>query len=286
LHTVLEVLCRVVAPLLPFLAEEVWRPLTGERSVHLATWPSPNELPADTELVASMDLVREICSAAHSIRKASGLRARLPLRSLTFAAPGAGRLSGLTELIKDEVNVKEVRFLDDVASVSNERLSLVPAKLGPRLGSRTQEAIVAVRSGTWHRDEDGSIVAGGIALLEGEYELLAVAADEHSARVLANAAGVVVLDREADEELEAEGTARDIVRSVQEERKKTGLRISDRIRLTLALSDEVAATVQGHLEWVAAQTLALEIEVIPMNGATLAHELSDGTPIGIYLSAL
>src|SRR5665213_1190737 len=67
LHTVLEVLCRVVAPLLPFLAEEVWRPLTGERSVHLADWPSPEELPADIELVASMDLVREICSAAHSI---------------------------------------------------------------------------------------------------------------------------------------------------------------------------------------------------------------------------
>jgi isoleucyl-tRNA synthetase len=233
-----------------------------------------------------MDLVREICSAAHSIRKANGLRARLPLRSLTFAGPGADQLSGLTELIKDEVNVKEVRFSDDVAAVSNERLSLIPAKLGPRLGSRTQDAIAAVRSGEWHRGGDGTIVAGGIVLLDGEYELLAVAADERSARVLANAAGVVVLDREADEELEAEGTARDIVRSVQEARKKAGLRISDRIRLELALPDEVAATVEGHLDWIAAQTLALEIEVIPLNAAAPTHELSDETPIGIYLSAL
>jgi isoleucyl-tRNA synthetase len=286
LHTVLEVLCRVAAPLLPFLAEEVWRPLTGERSVHLTWWPGADELPSDTELVASMDLVREICSAAHSIRKASGLRARLPLRSLTFAGPGSDRLSGLAELIKDEVNVKEVRFSDDVAAVSNERLSLIPAKLGPRLGSRTQEAIAAVRTGAWHRDDDGAVIAGDIVLREGEYELLAVAADEQSARVLSNAAGVVVLDREPDEELEAEGTARDIVRSVQEERKRTGLRISDRIRLTLALSDDVATTVEDHLEWISAQTLALEIEVIALNGAEAKHELSDGTPIGIYLSAL
>jgi len=289
LHTVLEVLCRVVAPLLPFLAEEVWRPLTGERSVHLADWPSPEELPADIELVASMDLVREICSAAHSIRKANGLRARLPLRTLTFAGPGADRLSGLSglsELIKDEVNVKEVRFSDDVAAVSNERLSLIPAKLGPRLGSRTQEAINAVRAGEWQRGDDGSIVAGGIELVDGEYELLAVAADERGARVLSNAAGVVLLDREADEELEAEGTARDIVRSVQEARKKAGLNISDRIKLTLALPDEVAETVEGHLEWIAAQTLALEIELIPLEGATPTHELSDATPIGIYLKAV
>ena len=92
LHTVLETLLRVAAPFLPFLAEAVYQGLTGERSVHLQPWPDTSELPADAELVEAMDLAREVCSAGHSIRKAAGRRARLPLSSLTVAAPGASRL--------------------------------------------------------------------------------------------------------------------------------------------------------------------------------------------------
>ena len=92
LHTVLEVLCRVAAPFLPFLSEAVYQGLTGERSVHLRPWPDADELPADPELVEAMDLAREVCSAGHSIRKAAGRRARLPLSRLTVAAPGASRL--------------------------------------------------------------------------------------------------------------------------------------------------------------------------------------------------
>ncbi len=85
LGTVLEVLCRVAAPLAPLVTEEVWRGLTGGRSVHLTDWPDAGALPADPELVATMDRVREVCSAAHSIRKEQRLRARLPLASLTVA---------------------------------------------------------------------------------------------------------------------------------------------------------------------------------------------------------
>jgi isoleucyl-tRNA synthetase len=105
LATVLSVLCRVVAPLAPMLAEEVYRGLTGERSVHLASWPALDELPSDPSLVADMDLVREVCSAAHAIRKAHGIRARVPLRRLELAIPDAVRLRALEGLIADEVNV-------------------------------------------------------------------------------------------------------------------------------------------------------------------------------------
>jgi len=254
--------------------------------VHLSDWPAAGELPSDSALVDSMDLVREICSAAHSIRKANGLRARLPLRSLTFAGavpPGIEELAGL---IADEVNVKEVRFADDVAEFSSFRLSVVPAKLGPRLGARTQEVINAVRAGNWQRRDDDRIVAGEVVLEEGEFELVAVPIDEQSARVLANAGGVVVLDCQPDLELEAEGTARDIVRQVQEERRKAGLNISDRIRLSLALSEEIASIVGPHLGWIAAQTLADEIEVLTLDGANATHELSDATPMGICLKAI
>ena len=89
LFTVLHTVCLVVAPLLPMLSETVYRGLTGERSVHLADWPDASSLPRDNELVAQMDIVRDVCSAGHSIRKARELRARLPLASVTVAGPSA-----------------------------------------------------------------------------------------------------------------------------------------------------------------------------------------------------
>ena len=87
LYTVLHTLCLVSAPLLPMVTETVYRGLTGERSVHLADWPSPSTLPEDDELASHMDTVRAVCSAGHSVRKAGDLRARLPLGWALVAAP-------------------------------------------------------------------------------------------------------------------------------------------------------------------------------------------------------
>ena len=92
LSSVLTTLCKVSAPLLPLLTENVYQGLTGERSVHLTDWPTPGELPADPALVEAMDLARDVCSAAHAVRKASGRRARLPLRRLTIATTRPERL--------------------------------------------------------------------------------------------------------------------------------------------------------------------------------------------------
>ena len=88
LYTVLETVCRVAAPLLPLTTEEIWRGLTGDRSVHLADWPDASALPADDKLVAAMDQVREVASATSALRKAAGLRNRLPLSTLTVVVPG------------------------------------------------------------------------------------------------------------------------------------------------------------------------------------------------------
>ena len=91
LATVLEMTCRTLAPLMPLLTDHIWRGLTGGRSIHLTDWPALDELPSDPALVASMDRVRDICSAAHSIRDANRLRSRLPLPKLTIAVPDAAR---------------------------------------------------------------------------------------------------------------------------------------------------------------------------------------------------
>ena len=117
LHTVLEVAARLAAPLLPLITEVIWRGVTGERSVHLTDWPEAGDLPHDADLVATMDQVRDVASAASSLRKAKKLRVRLPLPKLTVAVENPQRLEPFVDLLADELNVKEVELTDDIATL-------------------------------------------------------------------------------------------------------------------------------------------------------------------------
>ncbi|MEV8508091.1 isoleucine--tRNA ligase [Actinoplanes sp. NPDC051475] len=258
LATVLEVLCRVVAPLAPLTAEEIWRGLTGGRSVHLTDWPQADAFPADHELVASMDAIREVASAALSLRKARALRVRLPLARLTVATPDAARLRAFQDLLSDEVNVKEVVLSDDLTAYSRQVLTVVPRALGPRLGKQVQQVIKAVKAGDWELVE-GAPVAAGVALQEGEYELKLVAADVENSAALPGDRGVVMLDTEVTPALAAEGLARDVIRVVQQARRDADLDVSDRIALTVSASEAVVAAIEAHRGFVAAETLATSL---------------------------
>ena len=259
LHTVLDIFTKAAAPLLPMLADEVHRGLNGGGdSVHLEDWPDVSSLPVDDRLVASMDLVRDACSSALSVRKTHGRRVRLPLQTLTVAAPGANGLDAFVDILRDEVNIREVVLTEDVASVASRELQVVPAVLGPRLGGRTQQVIKAVKAGEWERDGDTVRVAGEI-LQPGEYTLRMVTAPDTASAALPGGAGVVVLDVNVTAELEAEGMARDLVRAVQQARRDAGLHVSDRIRLTLGAEAPVRAQLEAHTALITGETLALEV---------------------------
>ncbi|MDA8291299.1 MAG: isoleucine--tRNA ligase [Actinomycetota bacterium] len=300
LHSALDVVCRVAAPLLPFLTETVYRGLTGETSVHLADWPDPSELPSDEALVEQMDLVRALCSAAHSIRKSAGLRSRLPLARLVFAAPGAPQLAELSRLVAEEVNVREVLLVETLAEYAATELTVVPSALGPRIGPRTQEVIVAVKRGEWS-ERDGVVEAAGVTLREGEYTLRLRPLDDASGRVLPGDRGVVSLELTVTAELEAEGAARDLVRLVQQLRKDADLHVSDRIELVVALGPDATALL-SHFDggesaertWddeVAAQTLATSLTLAPHGSGTPSGtgwhestpELGELGPVALYL---
>ncbi len=258
LHTVLSVVCKVVAPLLPLTSEAIFRGLTGERSVHLQDWPDAAALPADADLVDVMDRVRDVCSATLSVRKVHGRRVRQPLASLTIADPLSGDLAAFTDLIADEVNVKSVILATDVAAVATSVLQVVPAALGPRLGGQTQQVIKAVKAGDWHRD-GATVVAGGFALEPGEYSLKLVATEGGASTVLAGGRGVVVLDCDLTDALVAEGVARDLVRLVQQARRDAGLDVSDRIALTVWTSPRIREQLLEHVEFVRKETLSLSL---------------------------
>ena len=268
LYTVLETVVRVAAPLLPLVAERIWKGLTGERSVHLTDWPDAAEFPQDDALVVAMDRVRQVSSVALSLRKAAGLRVRLPLAELTVVTEDAGALGAFDGILRDELNVKAVRLAELTEASPAEygisrRLSVNARAAGPRLGKNVQQAIRAARDGDWS-ERDGVVTAGGIPLQEGEYELMLEAVDAASsgrALALLPGSGFVLLDTATTDELEAEGLARDVVRVVQESRKNAGLDVSDRIRLRLVLDRTGAEAVRANADLVSGETLAVELDV-------------------------
>ena len=262
LYTVLETVARVSAPLLPLVSEEIWRGLTGGRSVHLTDWPHAEAFPADEALVAAMDRVREVASAGLALRKARGLRVRLPLAALTVVSPSEG-LDAFAEVLRDELNVKSVSFqpLEEHSLAAygiTRRLSVNARALGPRVGKDVQRIIQAAKAGDWQLDGE-TVTAGGVELLPGEFELELDAADPTSAIAFLGDGGFVILDTVTTPELEAEGLARDLIRAIQDTRKAAGLEVSDRIVLSIKGSAEsdIMALVD-FAPMIDAETLAVE----------------------------
>ncbi|GAA2087516.1 isoleucine--tRNA ligase [Pseudolysinimonas kribbensis] len=265
LSTVLETVCRVAAPLLPLVTEEIWRGLTGGRSVHLTDWPDAAEFPSDPELVRTMDRVREIASAGNALRKARRLRVRLPLAKATVVSTDGDALAAFGDILRDELNLKEVAFAPLGESSLGEwgitrRLGVNARALGPRIGREVQRVIQAAKSGDWAQEGD-AVTAGGVALEPGEYELELQAADADQAIAFLPGGGFIVLDTAVTPELEAEGLARDVVRAVQQARKDAGLEVGDRIALVLVGDEAVVAAIEAHRELVAGETLATALDV-------------------------
>ncbi len=278
LHTVLEVTARLAAPLLPLTTEIIWRGVTGGRSVHLTDWPDVDELPADTALVAAMDQVREVCSAASSLRKAKKLRVRLPLPKLTVAVEDSQRLEPFADLIADELNVKRVEFTDAVDAYGRFELTVNARVAGPRLGKDVQAAIKAVKAGEGVVNADGTLSAGPAVLQPDEYSSRLVAADPEFTAALPGGTGLVVLDGTVTPELEAEGWAKDRIRELQELRKSTGLDVSDRINVVMSVPAERDEWARAHRDLIAGEILATSFEFgEPADGA----EIGDGVRVAI-----
>ncbi|MGJ8722214.1 MAG: isoleucine--tRNA ligase [Salinibacterium amurskyense] len=277
LFTVLETVARVAAPLLPLVSEEMWRGLTGERSVHLTDWPDASAFPADHDLVASMDRVREIASSGLALRKARSLRVRLPLASLTVVSAVPSALAPFSDILRDELNVKAVKFeLLEEGSLDSfgitKKLTVNARALGPRVGKQVQQVIKEAKAGNWETTAEG-VSVDGMPLEAGEYELQMEAADEASAIAFLSDGGFVIIDTQLTPELSAEGLARDVIRAIQDARKAAGFDVSDRIALTIGALDAADhEAIAFHSAMIASETLAAESVV-----QAFANELEEGT---------
>jgi isoleucyl-tRNA synthetase len=277
LHTALLTLSQVAAPLLPLITDHVYDGLAGDSaaasSVHLTDWPDSALFPFDPELHTGMDYVRDACSTLLSLRKAEGLRVRLPLAKAVVASPDAALMKPHLDILRDELNVKEVELTDEVDRFGTKQLILNPKTLGPRLGGRTQEVIRAHKAGDWQITPEGVAVVGGVELLPEEFDFRVVSAGEGAIGTLSGASGLVVLDTTVTPELELEGRARDLIRQVQQARREAGLDVSDRITLDITGAPDVVAAFEAHRTLVEGETLATS------SRASVAADAQPGTAV-------
>ncbi|HJG42793.1 isoleucine--tRNA ligase [Corynebacterium phoceense] len=285
LYTVLETVTRVVAPLLPHVAEVIYRGLTGERSVHLADFPKAADYPADADLVASMDATRAVASAASSVRKSNKLRNRLPLPGLTVAMSNSAQLADFKDIIRDEVNVKEVTLTDDVDSVGTFQVVCNAKVAGPRLGRDVQRAIKNLKAGNYERQGENVLVDGDIELTPDEYTERLQAANPESTARIDGLDGLVVLDTNVTEELEAEGWAADVIRGLQDARKASGFEVSDRITAVLSVPADKEEWANRHKDHIADEVLATDFTVTtePLTGDV--HEVVKGASATVAKNA-
>ncbi len=291
LYTVLMTFAKLLAPLLPLIAEEIYLGLvlgttdlvdskladqdSASISVHLTDWPKAEDLPQDPQLVVAMDRAREVCSAALRLRENAKVPVRIPLGELTIAGPGAGILDEYVALVAEEVNVKTVRLVNEAPGHLAVVLKPNGKKLGPRLKGKMQAVIAAAKAGDWQLVDEDRVEICGITLEADEFVISletdsakeADSANQSEMAAIANAVlsdglTVVSLDLEVTPELKREGQARHLVRIIQQGRRDLGLDISDRINLSLSLPAELEEVVKEHEAYVAAQVLAVSVSYV------------------------
>jgi isoleucyl-tRNA synthetase len=239
---------RVVGPVMPFLADHLWRTLVleGPDSVHLAGWPETGR--PDEALLDEMAAVRRVVELGRQARAQSGLKLRQPLRRLVVQ--GAEEAEGHADEIADELSVKEVEWGPVEATETRVKPNL--PVLGPKLGKELASVRAALEAGQFEELDGGRLRVNGHEL--SPEEVLVERRGKEGWAVAGEDGLTVALDLALDAALELEGRARDVIRQVNTMRKDAGLQITDRIVLTLP------AELREHEDWIARETLAERVE--------------------------
>ena len=282
LHECLVTVSRLLAPFCPFLAEEIHSTLTDERSVHLTDWPVSLSR-HDPSLSEEMAAARRLVALGRSARTDAKVKVRQPLSRALLLHPGVELSEEVDAEIRGELNVRTLERLDTLSGLL--RWNVIPnfRALGPRLGQKVNEIKAALAEADGSRlqaqlEADGFIMVAGERLEATEVE---VRAERHESLALVEDGGwAVALDLELDDDLRAEGTARELVRALNDTRKSAGFEIADRISVCIDADDRLRPVIEQHLDTIATEVLAVEISfgpgdrVLELDGTTVAVALS------------
>ena len=292
LRTCLVTVSQLLAPFCPFIADELYENLDGtEPSVHLTDWPAAGE--TDHALESAMAVARETVRLGLAARGQAKLQVRQPLRAAVIVATGREReaIERLADVVRDELNVRELRFVTEADELGRVELKPNYRTLGPRFGKQMPMVAAAVagldpaRAAATLRE--GGMVAidlGGTEHPLAPEDLLISMQPIEGYQVEREGSHAVALELELDESLVVEGRARGIVHAVQNARRSAGLEVSDRILLTLDGDALLLDAARAHQDYIAAEVLATQVAYEDLDG-TVEPVTVDGRALKIAVSA-
>ena len=264
-YEVLEGLCRMIAPVVPFVTDEIYTKLTGEKSVHLADYPKYNKKLIDEHIEERMDLVRSLISVGRFVREETKIKVRQPLSEALLDGKNKDLISDLVPLIQEELNIKEVVFVDDLNEYMN--LSVKPnfKSVGKVFGPLIKEFQTKLESLT--SEEISALQKGGVVNMEIGGETKEVTLDMVDIRISSKEGfnvgmennNFIILDTTLTDELILEGIAREMVSKVQQLRKNKDFNVADRITLYYNGDEDVDKCVSSFSEYIKNETLSLDI---------------------------
>jgi isoleucyl-tRNA synthetase len=300
LYTALVTLSKLLAPAMPFLADELYQNLVrsvdkfAPESVHLAEWPAYDEALIDESLNRDMELVMKLVSLGHQARQKANRKVRQPLKEVAFSLGNAAdrkAVETFADLIEDELNVKTVRLLDASTEAVSHTVKPLPRQLGQKYGNKfpaLQQAILAMNSEDVARELLGgralrvNLNGDSYDILPDEVEVKAQAKEGFA--VAEEGAYVAALVTELTPDLVREGLAREFVRRVQDLRKSANLEVADRINLFVVASPNLKSAIEAHRDYITTETLAVALNFSePPQAASLAEDEFDGEEVKVGL---
>ncbi len=300
LYTALVTIAKLIAPAMPFLADELYQNLVrsvdqfAAESVHLSEWPSYDESLIDESLNRDMELVTKLVSLGHQARQKANRKVRQPLKEAAFSLGNPSErkaVATFADMIEDELNVKTVRLLDASTEAVSHSIKPLPKQLGQKYGNKfpaLQKSILAMNA-----EEIARALAGGGSVkvnVDGrdydiqptEVEVKAQAKEGFA--VAEEGAYVAALVTELTPELIQEGMVREFVRRVQDLRKSAELDVADRINLFVVASPNLKSAIEAHREYISNETLSVSLNFSepPANTSSVGDDF-DGEKVKVGL---
>ena len=291
----LTVTAQLMSPIAPFFSDWLYRSLTDNirseaqknqtplapESIHLTKWTKAESVRSDRELEITMDYAQRICSLVHSIRKNNKIKVRTPLSRILLPILDerfAERVRVSEDIIRSEVNVKKVEYIDDASGLLVKKVKPNFPRLGKQFGARMKEvaAVIAAFS-----KEDISLLEKSGALNKGGFDfipedVLISSEDIPGWSVATDDSVTVALDIAVTEDLRREGIARDLVNRIQNLRKETGLEVLDKIKIVVQEPDaEVRDAIESFKAYICTETQALSVDFVTVLPGGTELDLDD-----------
>ena len=300
LYTALVTISKLIAPAMPFLADELYQNLVrsvdqfAAESVHLSEWPKYDESLIDEPLNHDMALVMKLVSLGHQARQKANRKVRQPLKEVAFSLGNASERKAVetfADVIEEELNVKTVRLLDAATEAVSHTVKPLPKQLGQKYGNKfpaIQKAILRMNS----EKVAHALLTGGTVSVTADGQLFDILPDEVEVKAQAKegfavaeeGAYVAALVTELTSELVQEGLAREFVRRVQDLRKSAGLDVADRVNLFVVASPNLKSAIEAHREYITNETLSISLDFNePPASAPSVEDDFDGEKVKVGL---